>query len=213
MAWDSSAKRLEHIPDSEVDFGEFPVRVEVHASEETVEDLRRGRFRDACGRSDGGLPSSDVPRHLFSEATGEAARRAAKKASLMFWLSAAKWIGTGAGVSGAIFIALNLGIVVYGFALFFLSSLLWDRSRWSNVSQAWRCCRAHSRPSTCSVSGAGPGAETVSRSRQCKGASTPWRARTTSVTTWTDGTEQISVLVTRVFRFGAASYKATRLDL
>ena len=43
----------------------------------------------------------------------------------MFWLSAAKWIGTGAGVSGAILIALNLGIVVYGFALFLLLSLLW----------------------------------------------------------------------------------------
>ena len=43
----------------------------------------------------------------------------------MFWFSAAKWIGTGAGVSGAILIALNLGIVVYGFALFLLSSLLW----------------------------------------------------------------------------------------
>jgi hypothetical protein len=40
-------------------------------------------------------------------------------------LGAAKWIGTGAGVSGAILIALNLGIVVYGFALFLLSSLLW----------------------------------------------------------------------------------------
>ena len=40
-------------------------------------------------------------------------------------LIAAKWIGTGAGVSGAIMIALNLGIVVYGFALFLLSSLLW----------------------------------------------------------------------------------------
>jgi len=36
-------------------------------------------------------------------------------------LGAAKWIGTGAGVSGAILIALNLGIVVYGFALFLLA--------------------------------------------------------------------------------------------
>ena len=128
-------------------------------------------------------------------------------------LTAANWIGTGAGVSGAILITLNLGVVAYGFALFLLSSLLWDHSRWSNVSQAWRFCRAHSPRSMCSVFGAGLGAEIVSRSRQCKGASTPWRARTTSVTTWTDGTEQISVLVTRVFRFGAASYKATRLDL
>jgi hypothetical protein len=44
----------------------------------------------------------------------------------MFWLSATKWIGTGAGVSSAIVIALDLGIVVYGFALFLLSSFLWD---------------------------------------------------------------------------------------
>jgi hypothetical protein len=29
-------------------------------------------------------------------------------------LTAAKWIGTGAGVSGAIMIALNLGLVIYG---------------------------------------------------------------------------------------------------
>jgi uncharacterized membrane protein YccC len=40
-------------------------------------------------------------------------------------LDAAKWIGTAAGVAGAILIALNLGVVVYGFVLFLLSSLLW----------------------------------------------------------------------------------------
>ena len=43
----------------------------------------------------------------------------------MFWLSATKWIGTGTGVSSAIVIALDLGIVVHGFALFLLSSFLW----------------------------------------------------------------------------------------
>ena len=32
-------------------------------------------------------------------------------------LIAAKWIGTTAGVSGAIMIALNLGLVIYGFGL------------------------------------------------------------------------------------------------
>lgn len=37
----------------------------------------------------------------------------------------AKWIGTGAGVSGAMLIALNLGVVGYGFVLFLVSSLLW----------------------------------------------------------------------------------------
>jgi hypothetical protein len=40
-------------------------------------------------------------------------------------LTAAKWIGTGAGVSGAIMIALNLGMVIYGYGLFLISSLLW----------------------------------------------------------------------------------------
>src|SRR4030088_3292393 len=53
----------------------------------------------------------------------------------MFWLSATKWIGTGTGVSSAIVIALDLGILVYGFALFLLSSfiaacggrILWDQ--------------------------------------------------------------------------------------
>jgi hypothetical protein len=62
----------------EVDFGDAPVRVEVYASEETVEifveadseTLAEERRRYAI---------INIPRHLFSEATGEAARRAAKK--------------------------------------------------------------------------------------------------------------------------------------
>ncbi len=41
-------------------------------------------------------------------------------------VAGAKWIGTGAGVSGAIMIALNLGLVIYGFGLFLISSLLWS---------------------------------------------------------------------------------------
>ena len=40
-------------------------------------------------------------------------------------LRAAKWIGTAAGVCGATMIALNLGAVGYGFALFLVSSVLW----------------------------------------------------------------------------------------
>ena len=39
-------------------------------------------------------------------------------------ISSAKWIGTAAGVSGAIMIALNLGLVIYGFGLFLISSPL-----------------------------------------------------------------------------------------
>jgi hypothetical protein len=45
-------------------------------------------------------------------------------------LTAAKWIGTAAGVSGAIMIALNLGLVIYGFGLFLISSLLWTVIGW-----------------------------------------------------------------------------------
>jgi len=40
-------------------------------------------------------------------------------------LQAVKWIGTAAGVSGATLIALNVGMVGYGFSLFLISSLLW----------------------------------------------------------------------------------------
>jgi hypothetical protein len=43
----------------------------------------------------------------------------------MPWLSVAKWFGTVCGVAGAIIIALNLGVVAYGFALFLVSSVLW----------------------------------------------------------------------------------------
>ena len=43
----------------------------------------------------------------------------------MFWLSVAKWFGTLCGIADAIMTALNLGVVAYGFALFFVSSMLW----------------------------------------------------------------------------------------
>lgn len=42
----------------------------------------------------------------------------------------AKWTGTATGVSGAVLIALNLDVVVYGFGLFLLSSLLWVWVGW-----------------------------------------------------------------------------------
>ena len=60
----------------EVDFGDAPVRVEIYASEETVEI-----FIEADSEM---LPEErrrfailNIPRHLFSEATAAAARRAA----------------------------------------------------------------------------------------------------------------------------------------
>jgi drug/metabolite transporter (DMT)-like permease len=46
------------------------------------------------------------------------------------WLRPAKWIGTAAGVAGAVLIALNLGVTGYGFLLFLVSSLLWSAAGW-----------------------------------------------------------------------------------
>lgn len=46
------------------------------------------------------------------------------------FLAPAKWIGTTAGVSGAVLIALNLNVVVYGFVLFLVSSILWAWVGW-----------------------------------------------------------------------------------
>jgi hypothetical protein len=40
-------------------------------------------------------------------------------------LSVVKWTGTAAGIFGGAIVALNLGIVQYGFVLFLISSLLW----------------------------------------------------------------------------------------
>ena len=61
----------------EVDFGDEPVRVEIHSSEETIEifieadfeSLPEGRRRFAI---------LNIPRHQFSEATRAATRRQAK---------------------------------------------------------------------------------------------------------------------------------------
>ena len=58
----------------EVDFGDAPIRVEIHASDETVEIFVEADFEThAEGRRRFAL--LNVPRHLFSEASGKAARR------------------------------------------------------------------------------------------------------------------------------------------
>ena len=62
----------------EVDFGDSPVRVEVHASEETVEIFVEADF-ETHAEERRRFALINLPRHLFSEATGQAARRAAKK--------------------------------------------------------------------------------------------------------------------------------------
>jgi hypothetical protein len=62
----------------EVDFGDSPVRLQVYASEETVEIFVEADF-ETHSEAQRRFAILNVPRHLFSEATGEAARRAAKK--------------------------------------------------------------------------------------------------------------------------------------
>ena len=60
----------------EVDFGDTPVRVEIYASEETVEIFIGADF-EALPQERRRFALLNIPRHLFSEATAAAARRAA----------------------------------------------------------------------------------------------------------------------------------------
>jgi len=62
----------------EVDFGDAPVRVEVYASEETVEIFVEADF-ETRAEERRRFAIINIPRHLFSEATAGAARRAATK--------------------------------------------------------------------------------------------------------------------------------------
>ena len=60
----------------EVDFGDAPVRVEIYASEETVEILIEADF-ETHPEERRRFALLNIPRHLFSEATAATARRAA----------------------------------------------------------------------------------------------------------------------------------------
>ena len=60
----------------EVEFGDTPVRVEIFSSDETVEIFIEADFEAPEQRRRFAL--LNIPRHLFSEATAAAARRAAK---------------------------------------------------------------------------------------------------------------------------------------
>ena len=62
----------------EVDFGDSPVRVEVYASAESVEIFVEADF-ETLAEERRRFAIINVPHHLFSEATGQAARRAASK--------------------------------------------------------------------------------------------------------------------------------------
>ena len=57
----------------EIDFGDAPLRVEVDASDETVEIFIEADFETHTNRRR--LPILNIPRHLFSGASGAAARR------------------------------------------------------------------------------------------------------------------------------------------
>jgi len=59
----------------EVDFGDAPVRVEIYASEETVEIFIEADF-DTLPEKRRRFALVNIPRHLFSEATAAATRRA-----------------------------------------------------------------------------------------------------------------------------------------
>ena len=62
----------------EVDFGDSLVRVEIHASEETVEIFIEADF-ETLAEERRRFAIINVPRQQFSQATGELARRAANK--------------------------------------------------------------------------------------------------------------------------------------
>ena len=62
----------------EVDFGDSPVRVEIYASEETVEIFVEADF-ETLPEEHRRFAIVNIPRHQFSEATGAVARRAAKR--------------------------------------------------------------------------------------------------------------------------------------
>ena len=62
----------------EVDFGDLPVRVEIYASDETIEIFVEADF-ETLAEERRRFAIINIPRQQFSQATGETARRAAKK--------------------------------------------------------------------------------------------------------------------------------------
>jgi hypothetical protein len=68
----SRSERRRH----EVDFGDAPVRVQIYASEETIEIFVEADF-ETMPQEGRRFALLNIPRHLFSEATATTARRAA----------------------------------------------------------------------------------------------------------------------------------------
>ena len=62
----------------EVDFGDAPLRAKVYASDETVEVFIEADS-ETVPEERRSFAILNLPRHLFSQAAGEAARRAAKR--------------------------------------------------------------------------------------------------------------------------------------
>ena len=62
----------------EVDFGDFPIRVEIYASEEAVEIFVEADF-DSLPEERRRFAIINIPLQQYSQAAGQAARRAAKK--------------------------------------------------------------------------------------------------------------------------------------
>jgi hypothetical protein len=60
----------------EVDFGDAPIRVDIYSSEETIEIFIEAGF-ETLPKERPRFALLNIPRHLFSEATAAAARRAA----------------------------------------------------------------------------------------------------------------------------------------
>ena len=63
----------------EVDFGDAPIRVEIHSSDETIE-ISIDADHESLPESRRRFALINIPRHLFSEASGLAARRKVKEA-------------------------------------------------------------------------------------------------------------------------------------
>jgi len=62
----------------EADLGDSSIRAEIHASEETVEIFVEADF-ETHAEERRRFALINIPRHLFSEATGQAARRRARE--------------------------------------------------------------------------------------------------------------------------------------
>ncbi len=58
----------------EVDFGDAPIRVEIYAGDETIEIFVEADF-ETHAEERRRFAILNIPRHLFSEASGAAARR------------------------------------------------------------------------------------------------------------------------------------------